>query len=128
MLEKEDFSFLTSLEPKDLYDYIIDQGYDTVTDNETLKKLKVDDNKVHGCQSNVWVLRENNEWFWESNAFLVQGLINIMMSHIVTMTDDEIKNLSMDYFPFLCTTTLTAGRVNGMKSYIERIKQIVRED
>ena len=104
MHTKEDLEFLNELDPSELYDYIVERGENVVDSKEDLDALCQDSNRVYGCQSMVWVKRENNDWQWESNAFFVQGLINIVMSHVVHMTDTEI-----------------------IESFLQKIKTIVTE-
>ena len=56
-LEKEDLDFLNELPPSDLYEYVVSKGTDMVPTKELLDQLCVDDNRVYGCQSLVWVNR-----------------------------------------------------------------------
>ena len=123
--EKEDIEFLNELAPADLYEYIVAKGTDMVPTKELLDELCVDDNRVYGCQSLVWVNRINNNWYWESNAFFVQGLTNIVMSHVTNMSDGEIKTMTVEQFDFICADKVTWGRVRGIESFLQRIKSIV---
>jgi sulfur transfer protein SufE len=123
--EKEDIEFLNELAPADLYEYIVAKGTDMVPTKELLDELCVDDNRVYGCQSLVWVNRINNNWYWESNAFFVQGLTNIVMSHVTNMSDEEIKTMTVEQFDFICADKVTWGRVRGIESFLQRIKSIV---
>lgn len=127
MHTKEDLEFLNELDPSELYDYIVERGENVVDSKEDLDALCQDSNRVYGCQSMVWVKRENNDWQWESNAFFVQGLINIVMSHVVHMTDKEITDLELSKFEFICGTKVTWGRVRGIESFLQKIKTIVTE-
>ena len=123
--EKEDIEFLNELAPADLYEYIVAKGTDMVPTKELLDELCVDDNRVYGCQSLVWVNRINNNWYWESNAFFVQGLTNIVMSHVTNMSDEEMKTMTVEQFDFICADKVTWGRVRGIESFLQRIKSIV---
>ena len=124
-LDKEDLDFLNDLEPSDLYELIVEKGVETVPTKELLDELCVDDNRVYGCQSLVWFNRINETWYWESNAYFVQGLINVVMSHVVHMTDEEISNISVDTFAFICPEKVTWGRVRGIESFLRKLKLIV---
>jgi sulfur transfer protein SufE len=123
--EKEDLDFLNELPPADLYEYVVSKGTDMVPTKELLDQLCVDDNRVYGCQSLVWVNRIEDDWYWESNAFFVQGLINIVMSHIVDKSDDEIRKLTLEEFDFICPEKVTWGRVRGIESFLRKVKLIV---
>ncbi|MDC1040386.1 SufE family protein [bacterium] len=124
-LDKEDLDFLNELEPSDLYELIVEKGVDTVPTKELLDELCIDDNRVYGCQSLVWVNRIDDKWYWESNAFFVQGLINVVMTHVVHMTDEEIDKIKVDDFAFICPEKVTWGRVRGIESFLRKLKIIV---
>lgn len=129
MLKKQDLEWLDTLEARDLHEYIMEHGMDSVVQDDTkMSMLKQDVNRVYGCQSLVWVSRENNEWIWESNAIFVQGLLNIIMSHIVEMSDEDILNMNFnDKFAFICPTNLTTGRITGVRSFMNKVLSIVRD-
>jgi|TARA_B110000503_G_scaffold24486_1_gene38716 sulfur transfer protein SufE len=127
MHKEEDLEFLNELDPSELYDYIVERGDNTVESKEDLEALCQPDNRVYGCQSLVWVRRDKDEWQWESNAYFVQGLINIVMSHVVNMADDDIAKLELSKFEFICGEKVTWGRVRGIESFLQKIKTIVTE-
>ena len=130
MLEKFDLDFLDNLDPPVLYDILLENGRIEVVDNKAeLLELQTEENKVHGCQSLVWINRyDTGEWIWYSNAVLVQGLLNVIMRHVQDMSDETILNLDLENdFAFICPTNITTGRVNGMKSVIKKLKNIVKE-
>ena len=128
MLKKQDLEWLDTLEARDLHEYIMEHGMDSVVQDDTkMSMLKQDVNRVYGCQSLVWVSRENSEWLWESNAIFVQGLLNIIMSHIVEMSDEDILNIKFnDKFAFICPSNLTTGRITGVRSFMNKVLSIVR--
>ena len=128
MLKKQDLEWLDTLETRDLHEYIMEHGMDSVVQDDTkMSMLKQDVNRVYGCQSLVWVSRENSEWLWESNAIFVQGLLNIIMSHIVEMSDEDILNINFnDKFAFICPSNLTTGRITGVRSFMNKVLSIVR--
>ncbi len=127
MHKEEDLKFLNELDPSELYDYIVERGDNVVESKEDLEALCVPENRVYGCQSLVWIRREDDEWQWESNAYFVQGLINIVMSHVVNMTDEEIAKLQLSKFEFVCGDKITWGRVRGIESFLQKINKIVTE-
>lgn len=127
MHKEEDLQFLNELEPSELYDYIVERGTNSVESKEDLEALCTNEHRVYGCQSLVWVRRADDEWQWESNAYFVQGLINIVMTHVVNMTDEEIAKLELSKFEFICGEKVTWGRVRGVESFLQKIKTIVTE-
>src|SRR5690242_7839408 len=92
----EEFSLFDSWDDK--YEYIIDLG----------KKLpvledvyKIDNNKVKGCQSTVWLTAEykDGKVFFkaDSDAVIVKGLISMLIRVLSGHTPDEIINSKMSF-------------------------------
>ena len=92
----EEFSLFDSWDDK--YEYIIDLG----------KKLppledqyKIDENKVKGCQSTVWLVSDfrNGKVFYkaESDAVIVKGLISMLIRVLSGHTPDEIIDAKLDF-------------------------------
>src|SRR5687767_4551994 len=87
----EEFALFDSWDDK--YEYIIDLG----------KKLppldpkhQVDDNRVRGCQSTVWLVAEHIDgqvyFKADSDAVIVKGLISMLIRVLSGHTPDEIIN------------------------------------
>src|SRR6476660_3837015 len=87
----EEFSLFDSWDDK--YEYIIDLG----------KKLppledeyKIDENKVRGCQSTVWLVADHTDgkvlYKAESDAVIVKGLISLLIRVLSGHSSDEILN------------------------------------
>ena len=92
----EEFSLFDSWDDK--YEYIIDLG----------KKLppledqyKIDENKVRGCQSTVWLVADykDGKIFYkaESDAVIVKGLISMLIRVLSGHTPDEIIEAKLDF-------------------------------
>jgi len=109
----------------DRYQYIIDLG----------KKLpdfpddwRSEDNRIHGCQSQVWLKTDQNsdrlEFKAISDSAIVSGLIAILMrvysgqnpEDIVATPPDFIKAIGLDEH-------LSPTRSNGLTSMIRVIKE-----
>lgn len=96
---------------------------------------KVEDNRVHGCQSTVWLIIEPTDdtpvrmnIVADSEAFIVKGLISILLTVYSGKTAREIldtdenaifKQLGLDQH-------LSAGRRNGLHSMVNRIKALAK--
>lgn len=92
------------------------------------ENLKTEDNKVKGCQSQVWLhasLNENQEMVLvgDSDALLVKGLVALLL-HVyspakpqeVLMTPPEfLKELGFE-------ANLSPSRSNGLHSMLKQIK------
>lgn len=118
----EEFALFDSWDDK--YEYIIDLG----------KKLpplaaahKIDDNKVRGCQSTVWLAasyRDGRVFFEaDSDAVIVKGLISMLIRVLSGRTPDEILEAPLDFIREIgMTTHLAQTRSNGLLSMVKQMK------
>ncbi len=118
----EEFALFDSWDDK--YEYIIDLG----------KKLpplaaahKIDDNKVRGCQSTVWLAasyRDGRVFFEaDSDAVIVKGLISMLIRVLSGRTPDEILDAPLDFIREIgMTTHLAQTRSNGLLSMVKQMK------
>lgn len=118
----EEFALFDSWDDK--YEYIIDLG----------KKLpplaeehKIDENKVKGCQSTVWLaasLRDGKVYFEaDSDAVIVKGLISTLIRVLSGRTPDEILNAPLNFINEIgMTTHLAQTRSNGLLSMVKQMK------
>lgn len=108
----------------DKYEYIIDLG----------KKLppledqyKLDENRVRGCQSTVWLVADykNGKVFFkaESDSVIVKGLISMLIRVLSGQTPDEIINAKLEFIQKIgMTTHLAQTRSNGLLSMVKQMK------
>lgn len=123
---KETFEFLDDWE--DRYRYIIDLG-------KTLPNmpadLRVEENLVKGCQSLVWIVigyDKNADQVTiqlDSDAFIVRGLIAILMTVFQQQSPDRIVAEDVDelFAELDLLSHLSPTRGNGLRSMVSRIKQ-----
>lgn len=131
----EEFDFLRDWEAR--CDFLIDLGFE-------LPKLpenqKTEQNRVHGCQSNVWLVAQHSEstaeksgsneqvieFLANSDAMIVNGLIAVLMAIYNHKTPQEIlgtdveaifKRLELDRY-------LSPQRKNGLFGMVKRVQQI----
>ncbi len=128
----EEFEFLGDWE--DRCDFLIDLGFD-------LPKLpaeaKVESNRVHGCQSNVWLVAELNEevsppvieFVANSDAMIVNGLIAVLMMIYNGKTPEEILNTDVEkiFHQLELDRHLSSQRRNGLFGMVTRLREIARE-
>lgn len=118
-----EFSEVASWE--DRYKLIIEKG-------KTLKKmpdsLKTEDNKVKGCQSQVWIYADyDNEtqkihFQADSDAMIVKGLVAILLQIYSDSTADEILTTPVDFLKELgLQQHLSPSRANGLYSMLKQI-------
>lgn len=126
----ETFELLDDWEER--YRFLIDLG----------KKLKpmdeadrTEENRVHGCQSQVWMtatLHRNSrpsaamEFSAESDAFIVNGLIAILLSAYNGRTPREVIAYDVEqlFTRLDLIEHLSPTRRNGLHSMIGRIREI----
>jgi cysteine desulfuration protein SufE len=118
----EEFSLFDSWEDK--YEYLIDLG----------KKLppledqyKLDENKVKGCQSTVWLATDykNGKVYYkaESDAVIVKGLISMLIRVLSGQNPDSILQAKLDFIHKIgMTTHLAQTRSNGLLAMIKQMK------
>jgi len=118
----EEFSLFDSWDEK--YEYIIDLGKKL----EPLEdKYKLDENKVRGCQSTVYLVAEHKDgkiWFRaDSDAVIVKGLISMLIRVLSGHTPDEIVETRLDFINEIgMMSHLAQTRSNGLLSMVKQMK------
>ena len=123
---KETFEFLDDWE--DRYRYIIDLGK---TLPNLPDELRTEENLVKGCQSLVWIVisyDRNDDRVTiqlDSDAFIVRGLIAILMTVFQHQSPDRIVTEDIDglFADLDLLSHLSPTRGNGLRSMVSRIKQ-----
>lgn len=106
------------------YKYIIDLGKELPPMDDAKKD---DDHLVRGCQSQVWIdsaTEDGRLWFEvDSDAFIVKGLLGIVLAAYNGKTPQEILAFDIDsYFEELdLIRHLSEGRGNGLRAMVQRI-------
>jgi cysteine desulfuration protein SufE len=126
----DDFELFEDWEER--YRYIVDLGKNLVPMDEA---DKTEANKVRGCMSQVWMTCRNDNgsppvltFTADSDAFIVKGLIAILMELYSGRTPPEI--LELDATEALSklglASHLSPNRRNGFVSMVDRIKAEAR--
>lgn len=91
---------------------------------------KTEANRVHGCQSRVWMIatRDGDHVHFQadSDAFLVRGLIAILLAVYDGRTADEIVHLDPEatFSRIGLEQHLSMGRRNGLHSMVQRVQAL----
>jgi len=107
------------------YKYIIDLGKELPAMDDAKKD---DEHLVRGCQSQVWIdsaTEDSRLWFEvDSDAFIVKGLLGVVLAAYNGKTPEEILNFDIDkYFEELdLIRHLSEGRGNGLRAMVKRIQ------
>ena len=125
----EEFEFLGDWE--DRCDFLIDLGFE-------LPKLpasaKIEQNRVHGCQSNVWLVAKFNEltdppvieFVANSDAMIVNGLIAVLEMIYNGKTPEEILKTDIEkiFHKLELDRHLSSQRRNGLFGMVTRLREI----
>jgi cysteine desulfuration protein SufE len=119
---KEEFSLFDSWDDK--YEYIIDLGKKLLPLEE---KFKIDENRVRGCQSTVWLVADHKDgkifYKAESDAVIVKGLISMLIRVLSGQTADDIINARLNFIHEIgMTTHLAQTRSNGLLAMVKQMK------
>lgn len=109
---------------EDKYQHIIDMGKSLPQMEE---KYKTEENKVSGCQSNVWIYSETRDgtlhFFGDSDALITKGLVALILKTVQDKTIDEITKADFDFIEKIgLKEHLSPTRANGLNSVIQKIK------
>ncbi len=118
----EEFSLFDSWDDK--YEYIIDLGKKLSPLDD---KYKIDENKVRGCQSTVYLIAEykDGKVFYkaESDAVIVKGLISMLIRVLSGQKPDDIINAPLNFIREIgMMTHLAQTRSNGLLAMVKQMK------
>ena len=122
-----DFSFFENWEDK--YQYLIDLGRNVPAMSED---LKIDENKLKGCQSVVYFSNSFNSdgsitYMATSDAAIVQGLIALMLKVFSGKKPQEILDININFIEKIgLDEHLSPTRKNGLSSLISSIKNTAK--
>ena len=123
----EDFSFFESWEDK--YQYLIDMGRNVPQMDD---KLKIEENKLRGCQSVVYFSNTFNDdgtitFMANSDAAIVQGLIALMLKVFSEKKPQEILDTDITFLKEIgLDEHLSPTRKNGLSSLVTSIKNAAK--
>tara|TARA_B100000963_G_scaffold205861_1_gene179305 strand:+ start:404 stop:817 length:414 start_codon:yes stop_codon:yes gene_type:complete len=111
--------------PQEKYQYLIEQAK---KNEEFPAELRIDEFKVNGCQSQVWLVPEekNDKLFFksDSDALIAKGLVTLIASIYSDHTADEIAESTIDLMEeFELGVILSPARRNGAFSMLKTIKE-----
>ena len=123
----ENFSFFESWEDK--YQYLIDMGRNVPP---MADDLKIDENKLRGCQSVVYFSNTYNDdgtitFMANSDAAIVQGLIALMLKIFSEKQPQEILDIDISFLKQIgLDEHLSPTRKNGLSSLVSSIKNAAK--
>jgi len=118
----EEFSLFDSWDDK--YEYIIDLGK-KLSPLET--KYKLDENKVRGCQSTVYLVADYKDgrifYKAESDAVIVKGLISMLIRVLSGQKPEDVMKAPLNFIKEIgMMTHLAQTRSNGLLAMVKQMK------
>jgi cysteine desulfuration protein SufE len=116
------------LEGTDRLQYLIDLAKEAeALDNQH----KVDQNKIFGCASNLWVVGKKNngkmEYQFDADAFITKGTTKFVIDILNHQPADEIVKLTKDDFkPLGIMELLTAQRQSGLSNLLDFVIRLAK--
>ena len=111
--------------PQEKYQYLIEQAKKS---GEFPTELRIDEFKVNGCQSQVWLVPEekDNKLYFksDSDALIAKGLVTLIASIYSDEAPKDIVNSEIDLMEeFELGVILSPARRNGAFSMLKTIKE-----
>jgi cysteine desulfuration protein SufE len=118
----EEFSLFDNWEDK--YEYIIDMGKKLPPLDEA---YKIEENKIKGCQSQVWMHSELKDgkvyYVADSDAMIVKGLISMLVRVFSGQKPEDIVNAPVKFIDDIgMTSHLAQTRSNGLRAMLKQMK------
>mgnify|MGYP001455938868 CR=1 FL=1 len=119
----EDFSYLDDWDNK--YEYLIELGKSLPL---IPAELKTDENKVSGCQSQVWVKPEMKDGLIyfkaDSDAIITKGLISLLVKVLSGQKPEDIATADLSFLDKIgMKEHLSPTRANGLMNMVKRLKE-----
>ena len=87
--------------------------------------------RVHGCESQVWLSgeRQHDRWHFRacSDARLIRGLLAVLLVRVNGMNADELAGLDIaDWFAQLgLSRQLSPSRASGMNAVVQQMRRLI---
>jgi len=91
---------------------------------------KCEANRVHGCESQVWLVGELRDGHWQfkasSDARMIRGLVALLLLRVNGLSAADIKQIDLpDWFNQLgLSRQLSPSRSNGLNAVLQRMNEL----
>jgi cysteine desulfuration protein SufE len=95
-----------------------------------LDAQRSDSQRVHGCESQVWLVAEVQDGHWQfraaSDARLIRGLLAVLLARVNGLNGSELQALDLaDWFAQLgLSRQLSPSRSNGLNAVLQRMREL----
>ena len=115
--------------PQEKYQYLIEQAK---LNEDFPTELRIDEFKVNGCQSQVWLVPEEREeklhFSSDSDALIAKGLVTLIASIYSDESAQDIASSEIDLMDeFELGVILSPARRNGAFSMLKTIKEFSKK-
>ncbi|AYF90409.1 SufE family protein [Pseudomonas sp. JS3066] len=91
-----------------------------------------DTNRVHGCESQVWLVGERQDEHWHfraaSDARLIRGLLAVLVARVEGLSAGELAAVDLaDWFSQLgLGRQLSPSRSNGLNAVLKKMREMAQ--
>ncbi|MGV8917529.1 MAG: SufE family protein [Pseudomonas sp.] len=91
---------------------------------------KTEEHRVHGCESQVWLLGSMSDGHWQfraaSDARLIRGLVALLLARVNGLSAEELQRVDLPgWFSQLgLSRQLSPSRSNGLNAVLQRMHQL----
>lgn len=91
---------------------------------------KTEANRVHGCESLVWLVGALQDGHWQfaasSDARLIRGLVALLLVRVNGLSAEELQQVDLpDWFNQLgLSRQLSPSRSNGLNAVLQRMREL----
>lgn len=93
---------------------------------------KSETNRVHGCESQVWLVGDLRDGHWQfrasSDARMIRGLVTLLLLRVNGLSAADLKQIDLpDWFNQLgLSRQLSPSRSNGLNAVLQRMNELAR--
>ena len=93
---------------------------------------KTEANRVHGCESLMWLVGDQVDGHWQfsaaSDARLIRGLVALLLVRVNGLTTQELQQVDLPrWFEQLgLSRQLSPSRSNGLNAVLVRMRELAR--
>ena len=91
---------------------------------------RTDANRVHGCESLVWLVGRLEDGHWQfaasSDARMIRGLVALLLARVNGLTTEELQQVDLPgWFEQLgLSRQLSPSRSNGLNAVLVRMREL----
>lgn len=91
---------------------------------------KIERHKIHGCESQVWLISDYNEGIWQfqadSDARIVKGLLALILTRTNGLTTEQLQLLDLEawFIQLGLAKQLSSSRRGGLQAIFTYIKTL----